>query len=225
VTEHHVAEEALAYWNGELDETRRAAVATHLDRCATCRDEFDAVRLALGALSDWPRDARLDPTLEQRLVASLRKRSPSAAAWTRRVAAVLAFALVGGAGFVAGRATARPTLAPRVTASADTTLDSYLLLLEEVDGPTQQSPGREDYQAWARVLAGQRRLVSAEKLTDEPGFRVGRDGRADRPTGLPDPSHVTGWFLIRARSYDEAIDWARRGPHLRHGTVLVRQVE
>ena len=224
MTEHHVAEEALAYWNGELDETRRATVAAHLDRCAKCRDEFDAVRLALSSLSDWPREPRLDPALEQRLVASLRKQSPSAA-WPRRVAAVLAFALVGGGGFVAGRATARPALAPRVTASADTTLDSYLLLLEEADGPPQQSAGREDYQAWARVLAGEHRLVSAEKLTDEPGFRVARNGRADRPAGLPDPSHVSGWFLIRARSYDEAIDWARRGPHLRHGTVLVRQVE
>jgi hypothetical protein len=36
---------------------------------------------------------------------------------------------------------------------------------------------------------------------------------------------VSGWYVVRARSYEEAIGWARRGPHLAYGSVLVREIE
>lgn len=223
MTEPHVTEDALAYWNGELTTDRRGAVEAHVSACAACRAEFDAVRVALTALADWPREPGLSPELERRLVASSRR--PAALAWARRIAAVLVLALVGGAGFVAGRSTTSiPVLSPAPVA-VDTTLNTYLLLLEEGEWPLRQPVSREGYRAWAGALRREHRLVSAEKLTDEGGFRVRSDGQAVRPEGSERAAHLSGWFLLRARSYDEAIELARRGPHLRHGSVLVRQVE
>jgi hypothetical protein len=71
----------------------------------------------------------------------------------------------------------------------------------------------------------QARFVGAQKLTDEPGYRVQSNGRAVRPERSPRPPNVSGWYIVRARSYEEAIDWARRGPHLAYGSVLVREIE
>ena len=31
--------------------------------------------------------------------------------------------------------------------------------------------------------------------------------------------------MVRASSYEDAIAWARRGPHLAYGSVLVREIE
>jgi hypothetical protein len=35
---------------------------------------------------------------------------------------------------------------------------------------------------------------------------------------------VAGFWCV-PQNYNAAIDWVRRGPHLRYGSVLVRQVE
>lgn len=222
MTDRHVADEAVAYLSGELAPDRRTAVERHLSVCAQCRAELEMTSLALSALADWPRDPRLSPQLEQRLVAGFGRPRPWVLA--RRLAAVLAFALAGGAGFAAGRATA-PTGDPSGAALADTTLGTYLLLLEESEWPQRRPSGREGYAAWARTLRAEHRLVNAEKLTDEPGFRVQPTGRVSRPEESCCPANVSGWFLLRARTYDDAIALARRGPHLRYGSVLVRQVE
>jgi hypothetical protein len=223
VTGQHVAEEALAYWSGELGEDRRAVIEAHIASCAECRRELETVRFALSALSAWPREPRLSPELEERLVASAR--TSTGPAWLKRIAAVLVVALVGGAGFLAGRATVAAPIAPATPAAVDTTLNSYLLLLEEPLQPARPPVGRDGYRAWAQALRNEHRLVSAEKLTDEPGLRVQSDGRVLAPEESERARHVSGWFLVRARTYDEAVALTRRGPHLRHGSVLVRQVD
>ena len=222
MTEPHVAEDAIAYLSGELTHDRRAVVEAHLSMCEQCRTEYDAVGVALAALAAWPRDPQLPPRLEQRLLAAVhRRRSRS---WGRRIAAVLALALVGGGGFAAGRATV-PRASTLTPVSADTALGTYLLLLEESEWPQRRPSGREGYAAWAQALRAEHRLVSAEKLTDESGFRIQPTGRVLRPEESGCPANVSGWFLLRARTYDDAIGLARRGPHLRYGSVLVRQVD
>lgn len=222
MTDQHVAEEALGYLAGDLSLDRRTAVDRHLARCEQCRIELDTVRVALAALADWPRDPQLPPHLERRLVGSLRRRLSWS--WAQRAAAVLALAVAGGAGFVAGRASA-PEAGTVASTPIDTTLGTFLLLLEEREWPQRRPSGREGYTAWAQRLRAERRLVSAEKLTDESGFRVQPTGGVAPPEQSSCPANVSGWFLLRARTYDEAIALARRGPHLRYGTVLVRQVE
>jgi Putative zinc-finger len=222
VTERHVAEDAIAYLSGQLPRERRAAVEAHLSKCEQCRSEYDTVGVALAALADWPRDPQLPLRLEDRLLSAVRRRRPGP--WARRIAAVLALALVGGGGFAAGRATVPGPNVP-VTAGSDTTLGTYLLLLEEQEWPQRRPSGRQGYTAWAQALRAEHRLVSAEKLTDESGFRIQPTGRVLRPEESGCPANVSGWFLLRARTYDDAIALARRGPHLRYGSVLVRQVE
>ncbi|NOT06609.1 MAG: hypothetical protein HOP28_00210, partial [Gemmatimonadales bacterium] len=130
-------------------------------------------------------------------------------------------------GFAAGRGTG-PAAAPTLAAPApppDTTLHSYLLLLEEPSWPPPARLARPGYREWASVLAGQGRYGGARKLTEEPGFRVERDGRVVRPDGVRRSPNFSGWYIVLAASYDEAIAEVSRGPHLRYGSVLVRQIE
>jgi hypothetical protein len=74
-------------------------------------------------------------------------------------------------------------------------------------------------------MATQSRFGGAEKLTEEPGFRVDSTGRVERPLASNRPPNVSGWYVVRASSYEDAIAWARRGPHLAYGSVLVREIE
>jgi hypothetical protein len=135
-------------------------------------------------------------------------------------AALIALLLLGSlaAGYFTGVGRAR------VGQDAGNTLPVFALLLEEPDWPPDQPLNRAGYREWynAQIAAGQ--SAGGEKLTDEPGWRVRRDGTVERP-GLNTCNNLSGYFLVHARTYDDAIAWVRRGPHLRYGSVLVRQVE
>jgi hypothetical protein len=87
------------------------------------------------------------------------------------------------------------------------------------------APAGHAFRAGSRRVADIVLLAGGRKLTDESGWRVNQDGTITRPELGPCSKNVSGWFLVRATNYDEAIDWVRRGPHLRYGGVLVRQVE
>jgi hypothetical protein len=66
-------------------------------------------------------------------------------------------------------------------------------------------------------------LVSAEKLRDEAGRWLAPGGATVRPAGR---ELVTGFFVIRARDYDHALELARQSPHLKYGgTIEVRAIE
>jgi hypothetical protein len=223
----HVAERAIAYWSGELGADERAAMEAHARTCDACRDAIANVGSALGALSAWPKNPTVEPALEERVMSRVRGvdrtrlEQPSWRAWQAAAALVLGFGL-GVAGFALGRVTSAPTGAVPTIALTDSTLRSYLLLLEEPTWPPAKALTRSGYGEWARTISNERRFVEAEKLTEEPGFRVNANGQASRAATSP---NVSGWYVIKARSYDEAIAWARRGPHLEYGSVLVREIE
>jgi hypothetical protein len=101
----------------------------------------------------------------------------------------------------------------------------FALLLEEPAWPPPEPIARAGYREWLLALTAARSSGGGRKLTDESGWRVNQDGSVTRPELGPCPKNLSGWFLIRASNYDDAINWVRRGPHLRHGGVLVRQVE
>jgi hypothetical protein len=230
VTEGHVGERAVAYLTGELSGAERESVRHHLARCAACRTELENVETALGAVASWPSEPTLDPAVEERVVGALRGAARRVAHahpswWRSPVAAAAIVGLVcGSVGFGAGRATAERGGRSVAAVSADSSLRSYLLLLEEPVWPPARPLARSGYGEWSRAIASQARFVGAEKLTEEPGFRVSAAAVA-RPDGRERPPNVSGWYVLRARSYDEAIDWARRGPHLAYGSVLVREIE
>jgi hypothetical protein len=76
-----------------------------------------------------------------------------------------------------------------------------------------------EYAAWARGLQEEGKLLSAEKLADEPAELLGSGAS-------PEGDRVGGFFLIRAASFEEAQRIARDCPHLRHGgRVELRAIE
>ena len=230
----HIAERAAAYCAGDLPDVDHARLDAHLTVCAECRSEVEEVRLALGAVTEWPKNPALPTALEERIVRSLDAAHREGTLrtrrrwWASRVAAALILGTGCGAiGFGAGRLTS--SIADRdgslATTPADSTLRSYLLLLEEPVWPPPQplARARTGYAAWLAEMAAESRFGGAEKLTEEPGFRVSAAGEAVR---LSDSApNYSGWYIVRARSYAEAIAWTRRGPHLQYGSVLVREIE
>jgi hypothetical protein len=127
-------------------------------------------------------------------------------------AALAAGLLLFAGGYMMGRTPGAP---------GDARLLRYTLLLYE--GPGFNSRGVPEpalvaeYSAWAGELAGRGRLVAGEKLGARTWSLGGRDAAGPGPTGF---------FIIAARSDDEALALAKSCPHLRHGgTVTLRPIE
>jgi hypothetical protein len=161
--------------------------------------------------------------LEQRVVGTLRARgllrTPAAGPSRKRrrvwvwPAAIAAGLLLFVGGFALGR---RPAAPP-----ADG-LGRYTLLLYEGPefnpGPSEEPALVREYSAWAGELAARGQLVAGEKLGSQ-AWTLG-----DRTSA--GPAGPTGFFVIAARSHDEALAIARTCPHLRYGgTVSVRPIE
>lgn len=222
--DHHVLDLAEAYCRNALDAPTRSDVDRHLAHCEECRAEYEVIALAVRELATWTSAPAIDPALETRLV-NLRPRN-ARPWWSMAAAAVLLAMLAGGTGYAAGRQSSRSEPATTTVAS-DTTLRTFLLLLEEPVWPPPQplANARTGYMDWAIDLRTLGRHVSAEKLTEEPGVRISPDGTAEEATGPSPAQNLSGWYLLRARDYNEAVVLARRGPHLRYGSILVRQLE
>jgi hypothetical protein len=139
----------------------------------------------------------------------------------RLVAALLSALLLGGVGgyFV------RPG-SPAAELAAG---PAFLLLLHEAtDSQLQYSDTQladivGEYRDWANQLAADERLISAEKLRDDAGRWLAPSGALLQ---IERSEMVSGFFVIRARDYDEALELARRAPHLKYGgTIEVRAIE
>jgi RNA polymerase sigma-70 factor, ECF subfamily len=225
----HVAELALLYCANELAESERAVVDQHLAVCPDCQNAFDAVQVAAAALASWSIESTaLPPQLERRFAAAATRRGYVFNPWMAAAAALFGLICIG-SGFFAGRISAPvQTVAAgdqREAIARDSSMRTFLLLLEEYAWPPAAPLRRAGYGPWAQTLANEGRYVGAQKLTDEPGFRVERDSQVVRPDGAVRPPNVSGWYLVRAKDYEEAIQLAERGPHLRYGSILVRQIQ
>lgn len=175
----------------------------------------------LGAL---PRELASPPALEERVVASLRKRGliggrRSHVRWVGIAAAAL---ILFGGGVALGRGAAARPVAPG--------LHQFMLLLYEGPGfdagdSTVAAARVEEYRSWAHALAERQRLVAGEELgrpdwVIEPGGRGVVLGPAGDAAGLP-----TGFFIVAARDSADAAALAESCPHLRHGgRVAVRAI-
>ena len=167
----------------------------------------------LGELSAPPAAPRAGIVFRRRLAATRQQRY----APLLRAAAAVALLLVGGAG---GYLLRGPGLAPVPTAGAST----FLLLVrgEEPLAPVSGDTLVKEYGAWAASLAEQGRLVGANKLMDEPGRWI--SAPASRDTRAR--SDVSGYFLVSAAGYDEAVEIAGSSPHIRYGgTFEIREVD
>lgn len=152
------------------------------------------------------------------VVLSARRGSMTGSRMALAAALVLALAAGGAAGFGIGAAST-----DRVTPTPPMHREQYLLLVHDNEAVERAVDEQgmeaivERYAAWARGLAEEGRLVSAEHLTPTPQW-IGE--------ATPSSSSISGFFLIRAASRDEAIEIARRSPHAELGGILeVRGVE
>jgi hypothetical protein len=220
VTSEHQVERAEKYWRHELDGAAAAAFEAHVGTCDACRAASGSIRLAMTVLDDWETPRGIDRALQDRLVA-LRPRARRTS--MLRIAAVLAAIVSGVGGFALGRSSVAGP--PGVALSTDSTLRSFLILLEEPAWPPPAPLSRSGYGDWADALRQRQRLIGAEKLTEEPGVRLGTDGRLSTPVAGSSSPNLSGWFVVRARDYADAAALTRLGPHLRYGSVMIRQVE
>ncbi len=172
------------------------------------------------AVASLPREPAAPAGLEERLVRRLAARGLVRRRSTVRWLLPLAASLAGLAlGWWGRAATAVPT-----PAAADR--GSLFLLLLSNDPPAGPPVAErvELYRAWARRLAAEGRLATAEKLTDARVVVEG--GRAEAAPSGSDPAAPTGFFLVRASDLAEAVALARSSPHARlGGRVTVRPVD
>jgi hypothetical protein len=224
-----LAELTIDYLSGALDEETRRATDEHLGSCAACRSELAELATVWGALGRLPAarpPADLALRFRKALEASPEGRAARSSSWLARPAAQAAAALlVLGIGLAAGIAIQRATGA-RQERTADDGRHQFVLLLYDTDEMRRLAPGEEarlveEYSAWGRELAGAGDLVGGEKLAAE--FRMLAAGSTG---ALTTPGLMGGFFIVKARTYEEAAAIARGCPHLAHGgTIEVRMIE
>lgn len=162
------------------------------------------------------------PELESQTFAALGRHGlfgvPAANRWPQRVAFLLGAAALYLIGFFSPAVLARFENAPAVSGE-------YLLLLHE----TPESLGAsepdqvQEYTRWARQLDDAGTLKSGEKLTATISSLSEKGTVADENFG---PGRVSGFFLLYAPTYEEALAIARTCPHLKYGgTIEVRQID
>ena len=208
-----IADAVISRGGAEID----PALERHIASCAECRayrSDCESLWKRLGELPVPP----LSADARRRFDEALGRGSPSRGkepSWKRfAIAAALVVAALIGYGAGALRQRASPIRA--ASASADSTPRFLLLLYDSADPARTPSAERmpaiiAEYSAWARSLATEGQLVSAEKLSDTPPQWLGGSVRT------VDGARVGGFFLIRARDLSEARQIAERCPHLKYG--------
>jgi hypothetical protein len=165
--------------------------------------EPDDERLA-AALRGLPRELPPPSHVASALSRAVSRRRSASAAWRIGVAASLVIAA-----FAGGRFTA-PRTPPPVAAGQEF---AFLLYGGDTGGADARAA---EYGAWARELARTGRAVSGERLADA-AWMAG--------AATIDAAPLRGFFIVQAASSDEALELARRHPHARDGTVVVRPID
>ena len=113
-------------------------------------------------------------------------------------------------------------------------MQTYLVLLHEGTtirpdmSPEEMQAVIARYKAWGQRLHASGRLVSSNKLENEPGACcAATTGKSASPIGpfTETKDVLGGYFLIQAESYEEAAELCRDTPHLDFGVVEVRRIE
>jgi hypothetical protein len=127
--------------------------------------------------------------------------------WATAAAVLIAFAL----GWTSQVLQTRP---PRAAPQ-----ERYILLLFGAGDSGNGDARVEEYRRWAQRVAASGRTVSGEKLADAAAI-VGSD------RGPLAGTQLRGFFVVEARTMEEAVEIASKHPHLRHGgTIVVRRID
>jgi hypothetical protein len=181
----------------------------------------------LEALRRLQRDEEPPAELEERVVAALRRQGlvapatgrPAAAGRRWLVAAVVALAAAGG-WIARGLVPSAPPVAPPA--------EEYLVLLSEPRGlDTTKSTAElvDEYRRWAAGLGAAGRLVAGRRLLDGGRHLTGSAPSEPSVADEVPPIEATGFFLIRAAGWDEALSLLADCPHLAYGgEISLRRV-
>ena len=157
------------------------------------------------ALRRLPREQTPPSHVATALAATLHRRSAPGLIWRTAIAASIVMAA-----FAAGRFTA-----PQSTATTPAVDQKFALLLYG-GGSGNGDDRAAEYGAWAVDLRRAGRQVSGERLAADAWT-------AGIPS--PDPLPLRGFFIIRAKDSAEALELARRHPHSKDGSVVVRRID
>ena len=183
-------------------------------------NDSDAGRGALRAhvsAAEPPRElaSRVLGTLASRgLVRPVPRRD---ARWTLRLALLAAGIVLG----VLGRGAFEEARGSRGAIAVQAPADRYVLFLYgDIQGDTGavHAAREAEYGRWASGLGAGARWVGGHELHDV----VVQLGDATRPPGSAPPTErLAGFFVIEARSREQAADVARTCPHLKYGGRVV----
>lgn len=195
------------------------------------------------ALRALPREEATPAWLEERVVNELsargflRARRP-ARRWIGAAGTLAASLVIFAMGLAAGRYMPAAPATPGAPASLETPASPetpavpagvpprfVLLLYEDARYAAPEPAGMADrvreYGDWIRALGTGGRFVDGEKLKTAADVLPAGSGPAAGGPGL-----LAGYFIIAAEDRAEAIDIARRCPHLRYGgTIVVREID
>ncbi len=113
-------------------------------------------------------------------------------------------------------------------------MPNYMLFLHsEPDSLKETSPAEmqaiiQKYMEWRIRLQQSGLLVGGEKLQDGTGKTLRRAGGKTSVTDGPyteSKEVIAGLFHIQADDYDHAVATASDCPHLKYGTIEIREVE
>lgn len=212
---------AIRDFDYPLDPDGRRALTDHLASCDDCRAEVTTLREAHDALRSWGSERAPVPVSAAPLAV------PSGSKWwPSLIAAGVVGLLIGGAGgFSAGR---RDVSSAR-TAVADGRA-TFTLLLEEPAGswPPVAPEMRPRYGEWRDTLVARGQAFTGQRFSADGGWYVAQGGGGARPaealaTTTRGMVNYSGYFVIRARDYAEAVAIAQGSPHLQFGGILVRR--
>lgn len=187
------------------------------------------------AFKALPREAAPSVHLEEKVVGALRRQGllaggenvlPFRLGWLRLAGASAALLLLG---FLAGWWWQTGTVPPADYNQTET-LPRFLLILsnppETFQSEIPSERLRGEYEAWAQGLARRGLFLAGEEL--------GQDGRLLHPnqenveneaialveTLAAADRAISGYFVIRAADYDQAVEIAQTCPHLSYGGAI-----
>jgi hypothetical protein len=196
-----------------LDDEEKERLEAHLRSCPSCAAEARALRWTWDGLGRLEAPAATAPGAPGR--GPLAASGPRTSSIWFRAAAAIALLLVGGAGGFWVRGSPESDGPPVQSAFL------FLVRGDEPDATVPEETLIREYGAWATELAGEGRLLGGEKLTDGSGRWVSITGDETRTR-----SDVSGFFVVAAADYAEAVEIAGASPHVRYGgTFEIRQID
>ena len=110
----------------------------------------------------------------------------------------------------------------------------YILLLHEAASqdaelsPEEMQKVIQEYVAWSKKIQAEGHHLGGEKLGNEGGRWIQRDDEAIRVVDGPYTEAkevISGFFMIQADDYDQAVEIAQECPHMNHGWIEVRAID